>query len=83
MSNLLTISDIKKCMNPVKESSRSKRYKLLCDEGDFVSIIGPSGVGSLHCRGIAGFEKTNKGVIFLNGKTVNKPGPDRFMIFQG
>jgi NitT/TauT family transport system ATP-binding protein len=61
-----------------------KDISFCVDEGDFVSIIGPSGCGkSTLLRCIAGFEKTNKGVIFLNGKTVNKPGPDRFMIFQG
>jgi NitT/TauT family transport system ATP-binding protein len=53
-------------------------------KGEFISIIGPSGCGKttlLRC--IAGFEKIAEGRVMVGGKTVNKPGPDRFMIFQG
>jgi NitT/TauT family transport system ATP-binding protein len=53
-------------------------------EGEFISIIGPSGCGKttlLRC--VAGFEKIVEGKIFISGKAVSKPGPDRFMIFQG
>ncbi|TYP57447.1 ABC transporter ATP-binding protein [Thermosediminibacter litoriperuensis] len=53
-------------------------------EGELVSVIGRSGCGKttlLRC--IAGFEKYDGGEIFLDGKRVCSPGPDRFMVFQG
>lgn len=53
-------------------------------EGELVGIIGRSGCGKttlLRC--IAGFEKSDSGEIFLDGKRVSGPGPDRFMVFQG
>jgi len=53
-------------------------------EGEFISIIGPSGCGkSTLLRCIAGFEKLSSGKILLEGNPVSKPGPDRFMVFQG
>lgn len=52
-------------------------------EGEFVSLLGPSGCGKTTTLTIiAGFQKPNSGKIVVNGKEVNKPGPDRSFMFQ-
>jgi NitT/TauT family transport system ATP-binding protein len=85
LSNLLTVSDITKIYESGKRKVVGiKNISFCVNEGEFVSIIGPSGCGkSTLLRCIAGFEKTNNGMISLNGRPVTKPKPDRFMIFQG
>ncbi|QUH19604.1 ABC transporter ATP-binding protein SaoA [Alkaliphilus sp. B6464] len=53
------------------------------NEGEFVSLLGPSGCGKTTTLTIvAGFLKHNGGNVFVNGKEVNKPGPDRAFVFQ-
>ncbi len=52
-------------------------------EGEFVSLLGPSGCGKTTTLNIiAGFLKHEGGNISVNGKEVNKPGPDRAFVFQ-
>ena len=48
-----------------------------------MSLLGPSGCGKTTTLTIiAGFQKANGGKIVVNGKEVNKPGPDRSFMFQ-
>src|SRR5262245_58368057 len=52
-------------------------------EGEFITIIGPSGCGRstlLHIMG--GFIPAEAGRIEVYGKEVSGPGPDRGMMFQ-
>lgn len=59
------------------------RISLNVDEGEFVTVVGPSGCGKstfLHILG--GFIPRNDGTILLNKKEIEKPGPDRGMMFQ-
>lgn len=85
MGELLTVSAITK----LYESSKKKvvgvdDVSFSVKEGEFISIIGPSGCGkSTLLRCIAGFEKISSGSILLEGAPATKPGPERFMIFQG
>lgn len=52
-------------------------------EGEFVTLLGPSGCGKTTTLTIiAGFLKNNEGHILINGKEVDKPGPDRAFVFQ-
>ena len=52
-------------------------------EGEFVSLLGPSGCGKpTTLTIIAGFQKPNEGKIVVNGTEVTKPGPDRSFMFQ-
>jgi nitrate/nitrite transport system ATP-binding protein len=49
----------------------------------FVSIIGPSGCGkSTLLNIIAGLTPPSRGTVWLDGKAVRKPGPDRGVVFQ-
>jgi NitT/TauT family transport system ATP-binding protein len=50
---------------------------------EFTVIIGPSGCGkSTLLYLLAGFEKPTEGKILLDGRLVEKPGPDRGFVFQ-
>ena len=46
-------------------------------------VLGPSGCGkSTLLKAVAGYLAPTEGTIRLKGEPVNKPGPDRMMIFQ-
>ena len=46
-------------------------------------ILGPSGCGkSTLLKAVAGFIRPTEGRILLNGTAVEKPGPDRVVVFQ-
>ena len=51
--------------------------------GEFLCIVGPSGCGKstlLHL--IAGLDRPSAGEIWLDGRKVEGPGPDRILLFQ-
>jgi NitT/TauT family transport system ATP-binding protein len=46
-------------------------------------LLGPSGCGkSSLLKGVGGFLKPVEGSIRLNGRAIERPGPDRMMVFQ-
>lgn len=52
-------------------------------QGEFVCIIGPSGCGkSTLLNIIAGLEKTDRGEVLIDGHLVERPGPERVVMFQ-
>ena len=52
-------------------------------KGEFVSVIGHSGCGkSTLLNLIGGLTQVDTGVILLEGREVNAPGPDRAIVFQ-
>ncbi|MEM9272419.1 MAG: ABC transporter ATP-binding protein [Cyanobacteria bacterium P01_F01_bin.143] len=53
------------------------------EHNTFVSIIGPSGCGkSTLLNIIAGLSSATSGEVTINGQIIDKPGPDRGMVFQ-
>jgi NitT/TauT family transport system ATP-binding protein len=60
-----------------------ERVSLNVQSGEFVSLIGPSGCGKSSLLGIlAGFVKPSSGKATLNGVRIEKPGPERGVVFQ-
>ncbi|KXH78546.1 ABC transporter ATP-binding protein [Sporosarcina sp. HYO08] len=81
----LTIDGIEKSFsNDQQESTKVlDGIHIEMEKGSFVSIVGPSGCGkSTLLYMIAGLEKIDKGNITISGKKVEKPGPDRVVVFQ-
>ncbi len=74
----------------VFQSQRSAEHVLALDNvsceipaGQFLCIIGPSGCGkSTLLHAIAGFVKGTSGEALQDGKPIDRPGPDRIVIFQ-
>lgn len=59
------------------------RINLSVNEGEFVSIVGPSGCGKTTFLSVVdGLLPATSGEIFVDGLSVNKPGPDRAVVFQ-
>jgi NitT/TauT family transport system ATP-binding protein len=53
------------------------------EPADRFVILGPSGCGkSTLLKAVAGFIRPTEGRILLNGTAVEKPGPDRVVVFQ-
>ncbi len=53
------------------------------DDGEFLCIVGPSGCGKTTILNmLAGFERPSQGQILLDGNLVDKPGPERVVVFQ-
>lgn len=66
-----------------KTSEVLREVDLSIAKGEFVSIIGHSGCGkSTVLNIVAGLLKASTGVVLLDGKEVNAPGPDRAVVFQ-
>jgi NitT/TauT family transport system ATP-binding protein len=52
-------------------------------DGDFVCIVGPSGCGkTTFLNVIDGLLPATAGRVFLDGKVITQPGPDRAVVFQ-
>ncbi len=59
------------------------RVDLQVYRGDRFVVLGPSGCGkSSLLKGVAGFLHPVEGEIRLNGRRMDRPGPDRMMVFQ-
>ena len=53
-------------------------------KGEFMCVIGHSGCGkSTLLNMVSGFATPTEGQVLLDGKTIEKPGPDRMVVFQG
>lgn len=56
---------------------------LSVQEGEFICVIGHSGCGkSTLLNMVAGFVQPTEGEVRLKDKKINRPGPDRMVVFQ-
>jgi len=59
------------------------RVDLSIDRGEFVCLLGPSGCGkTTFLNAVAGFLAVSSGALTLKGRPIDRPGPDRAMVFQ-
>ncbi|HVP05286.1 MAG TPA: ABC transporter ATP-binding protein [Dehalococcoidia bacterium] len=70
---------------------RSRRHNTLAlddvslfvSESEFVCVVGPSGCGkSTLLNIVAGLDKPTSGEASFDGRRIDKPGRDRFVVFQ-
>lgn len=85
MTSLLHIDNVGKTFErrdkPQIEALRA--INLSINEGEFVSIVGASGSGkSTLLRIIDGLLTPSGGGVYVDGARVERPGPDRAMVFQ-
>ncbi|MBE9009459.1 ATP-binding cassette domain-containing protein [Pseudanabaenaceae cyanobacterium LEGE 13415] len=80
----LTLENVVKVYN-----TRSGPQTIITDinlevqQGEFICVIGHSGCGkSTMLNTVSGFVTPTEGEVKLKGKLVEKPGPDRMMVFQ-
>jgi NitT/TauT family transport system ATP-binding protein len=53
------------------------------EDGDFVVFMGPTGCGrTVLLRIIAGFEQPSSGTVYYKGEPIQRPDPERGMIYQ-
>jgi bicarbonate transport system ATP-binding protein len=61
-----------------------ENVNLEVQQGEFICVIGHSGCGkSTLLNMVSGFAAPTSGAVLLNGKPIEKPGPDRMVVFQG
>ena len=60
-----------------------ERTDLEVEDNDFICLLGPSGCGkSTLLRIVAGLDRPTTGRVLLDRQGVERPGPDRGMVFQ-
>lgn len=85
MTALLKIDNVSQTFvrNDKSSVEALRSIDLLINEGEFVSIVGASGSGkSTLLRIIDGLLAPSSGSVFVDGAKVDRPGPDRAMVFQ-
>ena len=60
-----------------------RRIDLTVSEGELVTIVGPSGCGkTTFLNAVDGLVRRSGGRIEVDGRLVDRPGPDRAFVFQ-
>lgn len=78
------IDNVKKIFSGVKgETVALNGVSMDITENEFVCVIGPSGCGkSTLLNLIAGLKEPTSGKIYLDGREITAPGPERGVVFQ-
>jgi nitrate/nitrite transport system ATP-binding protein len=84
MSAYLSIEQIGMIFTRGKATSEVlSNVSLKVERGEFVALIGHSGCGkSTLLNIVAGLQAPTTGAVILDGKAVERPGPDRAVVFQ-
>jgi nitrate/nitrite transport system ATP-binding protein len=84
MSAYLSIENINMVFRKGNATSEVLRgIDLRIAQGEYISIIGHSGCGkSTLLNIVAGLLEATDGVVLVDGKAVDSPGPDRAVVFQ-
>ena len=79
----LVVDGVSKVFAGKTRTEALERTELAVADNDFICILGPSGCGkSTLLRIVAGLESPTTGRVLLDGQPVERPGPDRGMVFQ-
>jgi NitT/TauT family transport system ATP-binding protein/sulfonate transport system ATP-binding protein len=79
----LVVDGVSKVFSGRTRTEALARTELAVADNDFICILGPSGCGkSTLLRIVAGLESPSTGRVLLDGQPVERPGPDRGMVFQ-
>ncbi len=84
--DFLVIKDVKKSFPLVDggEYVVLSGVNLTVKKGEFICVIGHSGCGkSTLLNMVSGFSMPTSGTVKLKGKSIERPGPDRMVVFQG
>jgi NitT/TauT family transport system ATP-binding protein len=82
---LLEVREISKIFTQKKKPAHIvlENLSFNVERGQYVSLLGPSGCGKTTLLTmLGGFMPAEKGQIFLAGRKVEGPGPDRGFVFQ-
>jgi len=81
---LLEIREVTKYFESEGKSIEAlHNVSLYIEQSEFVCLLGPSGCGKTTLlRLVAGLEMPSVGGVFLDGKLIERPGPERGMVFQ-
>jgi nitrate/nitrite transport system ATP-binding protein len=75
--------ELKNVSKSFGETCVLKDINLSIEKGEFVAIVGFSGAGKTTLMSIlAGLVKPDAGTVMLEGQEMDKPGPDRGLVFQ-
>lgn len=84
---MIAIENVSKVYPPLKGGGNPTvavdSVNLTIEDGEFVTVVGPSGCGKTTLLNmLAGFETPSQGTISMDGVEVDKPGPERAVVFQ-
>lgn len=79
----LVVEQVSRVFGGRTETRALQQTDLEVEDNDFICILGPSGCGkSTLLRIVAGLDTPTTGRVRVDGQTVERPGPDRGMVFQ-
>lgn len=83
-ASMVSMQNVGKTYISVHESNEVVReINLEVEENEFIVLFGPGQCGkTTMIQLIAGLEKTTVGEVYVDGKLVEEPGPDRGVIYQ-
>ncbi len=84
LDNIITLSGVGKTFStPAGKLEVVRDLELTAPENEFLVLFGPGQCGKTTIINlIAGLEQATAGSIVVNGKKVNKPNPERGVVFQ-